>query len=305
MLRAMRMRPVLLAAALAVAAPPFAARAGDATGATASYEDLIEVLATLTWHLRDDVYRFPPPKDPTGHDLYKLALTRLESWEKRFPGRMRDVTAYGRAQALERLGEYQRAAEAYGQVAAHTDSPLAARAGDGAARARAFAEAAALPEGGDGVETQLGALRKKLDAWGKLVDQYKGTPAGSVALVEEERLERGTTQLVVDHRRDLERGDETAEKALRFLIQKHADSKNLPAHVLRLGDLYAEQAREYVANHERPLAFEAEEFLRRADRALDTYHKVAAWDGAREKPEGQARFAAMEAWKSATLARYR
>src|SRR4029453_5202562 len=139
----MRMRLLLLATALTVALPASPVRAGDAPGATAPYEDLIEVLATLPRHLRDDAYRFPSPHDPPGHDLYKPALTRLESWEKRFPGRMRDVTAYGRAQALERLGEYQRAAEAYAQLAAHTDSPLAARAGDGAARARAFAEAAA------------------------------------------------------------------------------------------------------------------------------------------------------------------
>jgi hypothetical protein len=184
-------------------------------------------------------------------------------------------------------------------------SPLAAKAETAAARARTFATAAAMPEDGDGVEGQLGALRRKLDAWGKLVEDNKDTPAGPMALVEEERLERATTRLVVDHRRDLERGDETAEKALRFLIQKHADSKNLPGHVLRLGDLYAEQAREYLAHHERPLAFDEDQFTSLADRALDTYHKVAVWDGAREKPEGQARFAAMEAWKSATLTRYR
>src|SRR4029434_10308994 len=114
----MRMRLLLLATALTVALPASPVRAGDAPGATAPYENLIEVLAARAWHLRDDVYRFPSPKDPTGHDLYKLALTRLESWEKRFPGRMRDVTTYGRAQALERLGEYQRSADAYAQVAA-------------------------------------------------------------------------------------------------------------------------------------------------------------------------------------------
>ncbi len=301
----MRMGSMLLVMALTLGGMPSGARAGDATGATAPYEDLVEVLATLTWHLRDDVYRFPPPKDPTGHDLYKLALTRLESWETRFPGRLRDVTALGRAQALERLGEYQRAADAYGQVATMSESPLAARARDDAERARAFAEAAALPESGDGVEQQLGALRRKLDAWGELAARYKDSPFGSLALVEEERLERATTRLVVDHRRDLERGDETAEKALRFLIQKHSDSKNLAGHVLRLGDLYADLAREYVHRHDRPLAFDEDEFTSRADRALDTYHKVATWDGAREKPEGQGRFAALEAWKSATLARYR
>jgi hypothetical protein len=110
---------------------------------------------------------------------------------------------------------------------------------------------------------------------------------------------------VVEHRRDLEHGDETAEKALRFLIQKHADSRNLPAYVLRLGDLQADLAREYAIEHERPLGFDEDEFISRTDRALDTYHKVATWDGAREKPEGQARFSALEAWKSATLAQYR
>jgi len=286
-----------------LSAPP--ARAGDATGASAPYEDLVEVLATLSWHIRDDVYRFPPPKDPTGHDLYKLSLTRLESWEKRFPGRMRDVTALGRAQALEHLGEYRRAADAYGQVAAMSESPLVTKGREGAERAHAFADAAALPEGGDGIQEQLGALRRKLDAWGALVEKYKDTPYESLALTEEERLERSTTRLVVEHRREIEHGDETAEKALRFLIQKHADSKNLPVYVLRLGDLYADQAREYVVQHDRPLGFDEDEFVTRADRALDTYHKVATWDGAKEKPEGQARFAALEAWKSATLSQYR
>src|SRR5215831_10329994 len=301
------MRVAIVVIALTVAAgtlvPP--ARAGNATGAAAPYEDLVEVLATLTWHLRDDLYRFPPPKDPTGHDLYKLSLTRLESWEKRFPGRMRDVTTLGRAEALEHLGEYRRAAEAYGQVAAMSESPLAGKAREGVARAHDFADAAGLPETGDGIQEELGALRRKLDAWGGLVEKYKDTPYESLALTEEERLERSTTRLVVEHRHEIEHGDETAEKALRFLIQKHADSKHLPVYVLRLGDLYADLAREYVAANDRPLAFNEDEFISRTDRALDTYHKVAVWDGVKEKPEGQARFSAIEAWKTATLQHYR
>src|SRR5919201_1508372 len=120
----MRITTLVLLALLA-AVPR--ARAGDATGAFAPYEDLLEVLADLTWHLKDDGYRFPPPKDPTGHDLYALALHRLENWEKRYPGRLRDVTGYGRAEALEPLGEYRGAAALYRQVAA-LPSPLAERA---------------------------------------------------------------------------------------------------------------------------------------------------------------------------------
>src|SRR5437870_6279589 len=101
-----RMRTLAAALLLAAALASAPARAGDATGAFAPYEDLLEVLGDLAWHLRDDVYRFPPPRDPTGHDVYRLALERITNWETRYPGRLRDVTAFARAQALERLGEY-------------------------------------------------------------------------------------------------------------------------------------------------------------------------------------------------------
>src|SRR5438132_14372185 len=96
----MRTRRIALEAVLALllASP---ARAGDATGAFAPYEDLLEVVADLTWHLHDDTYRFPAPKDPTGHDLYQLSLERLQSWETRYPGRLRDVTAFGPGAAPE------------------------------------------------------------------------------------------------------------------------------------------------------------------------------------------------------------
>ena len=182
---------------------------------------------------------------------------------------------------------------------------LAAPAKQSLPRTAAFAAAAALPEGGDDLDERLTALRKKLDAFGKLVDAYKDTPYQSLALVEEERLEGLTSGLVVDHRQLITKGDETAERALRFLIQKHAESKNLADHILRLGDLYADFAREYVITNARPLAFKEEAFVARADRALDVYRKVATWDGSREKPEGQARFAALESFKTTILARYR
>jgi tetratricopeptide (TPR) repeat protein len=297
------MRALSIAILTCLLAAP--ARGGDAVGAFAPYEDLLEVLAPLAWHLNDDLYRFPPPRDPTGHDLLQLSLARLEGWEKRFPTSLRDVTTFGRAQTLERLGEYQRATDAYRQVVAMTESPLAIAAKTHAGRTAAFAEAAALPEDGSDLEARLTALRKKLDAFGKLVEQYADTPYQSLALVEEERLERMTSGLVVEHRRLLAKGDETAERALRFLIQKHAESKELAEHILRLGDLYADFAREYAETHSRPLGFKEDAFIARTDRALDVYRKVATWDGSREKPEGQARFAALESYKTTVLARYR
>ena len=297
----MRTLPAVLVVLVLLAAP---ARGGDATGALAPYEDLLEVVADLTWHLHDDPYRFPPPKDPTGHDLYRLSLERLQNWEQRYPGRLHDVTAYGRAEALEHLGEYAKAADLYATVA-KLPSPLADRAREGAERTGAFAEAAALPESGAELDGSLAALKTKLDAWAKLVTRYAGTPYEPAALVEEERLERAAARLVVANRRALQDGNVAAEQALRCLVQKHADSKDLPAHILGLADFYADVARDYVNEHDRPLAFEEKAFVEHADRALDAYRKVAAWDGAPEKPEAQARYAAFDAYKTAVLGRYR
>jgi hypothetical protein len=296
--------PRFLAAALLVGllAVP-AARAGDATGAFAPYEDVTEVLGDLTWHLKDDLYRFPPPRDPTGHDLFRLTLERLHSWEQRFPGRLHDVITFARAETLERLQEYGQAADAYRQVAG-SPSPLAESARTGAERAAAFAAAAGLPEDGADVGARLTALRTKLDAWGKLIERHAGTPFEAIAQVEEERLERIAADVVVQNRRVIDDGNATAERSLRFVLQKHTDSKNLPDHIMRLADFYATVAREYAESHEKPLSFDEKEFTTEADRALETYRKVATWDGVREKPEGQGRFSAFEAYKTAVLARY-
>src|SRR6185436_14511824 len=156
----MRIQGLVLAALLLGGGFSAPARAGDATGAFAPYEDLLEVLGDLAWHLRDDVYRFPPPRDPTGHDIYRLALERITNWETRYPGRLRDVTGFARAQALERLGEYAHATDLYRQVAA-LPSPLAQRARDAVERSQALAEAAALPEAGADFEATLAALKTK------------------------------------------------------------------------------------------------------------------------------------------------
>ena len=300
------MRTTVIAALLAgVLAVVPAATADEATGPFAPYEDLLQVLAGLTWHLRDDLYRFPVPKDPTGYDVFKLSLGRLDAWEKRFPSRLPDVTAFARAEALERLGEYGRAASLYDRVAAHPESPLAARAKDEAVQVHAFANAASLPEDDPNLEHRLQLLRAKLDAWGAVVKSTAGTPRQSLALVEEERLEEQAARLVVAYRHVLADGDGAAERSLRFLIEKHGESKRLPEHVVALGDLYAAQTREYVEAHDRPLDFDAKEFTRHCDRALDAYQKVADWDGVAEKPEAEARFAALAAYRDATMERFK
>src|SRR5205809_4336998 len=172
----MRRHAIVLALLLGagLAGPP--ARAGDATGAYAPYEDLLEVLGDLTWHLRDDLYRFPPPKDPTGHDLYRLALSRLENWEKRYPGRLRDVVGYARAEALERLGEYAKAADGYGRVVAE-GSPLADQARRPRSGPPAFPEPPPLPGAGPAAAARPPALPRSPAAGGGRVGRWPGRPS--------------------------------------------------------------------------------------------------------------------------------
>jgi hypothetical protein len=188
--------------------------------------------------------------------------------------------------------------------ATHAESPLASRARAEAAQVRTFADADALPEDDPNLERRLELLRAKLEAWGALVQRTAGTPRQALVLVEEERLEEQAARLVVAYRHVLADGDGAAERSLLFLIRKHAESKRLPTHVLALGDLYADQLRDYVEKHDRPLEFEMTEFTRHSDRALDAYQKVADWDGV-PKAEATGRFAALEAYRDAILERYR
>jgi hypothetical protein len=286
-------------------AVPLAVQAKSTPAALVPYDDLLELLAVLAWHLDDDLYRYPPPKDPTGHDVFLLTLERLTGWEQRFPGRLRDVIDFATAQALERARAYAQAAEAYGRVAAMPHSELAPLADAARVRAADFARVDALPQRAAGLQAHLDVLQDKLDAWGELADRYPELPYAALAHVEEEHLEVITAELLVRNRHVIEDGPATAERALRFLVQKHAESQQLAMHVLRLADFYAADARRYAFAHDRPLDFDAAEFRRRTDRALDAYQKVATWDGSPERPEGRARFDALEAFKIARLERHK
>src|SRR5262249_61346270 len=118
------------------------------------------------------------------------------------------------------------------------------------------------------------------DAGGEPRTRYAGPPCGPLPRGEEGPGEPPAAPGGGETRRVLDDGTATAERSLRFLIEKHADSKNLPDHILRLGDFYAELARDYASQHTAPLAFDENEFLTRTDRALDVYRKVATWDDA-------------------------
>src|SRR5439155_752214 len=186
----------------------------------------------------------PAAARPAAAIIATSTMPRSQPRAARFSG----GTAGGQDFAARAMGRRMRTS-----IAALLLVLAVARAAPAGAATGAFAEAAALPEDAPDVDGALAALRAKLEAWSKVVTRYGGTPWEPAALAEEERLEAIAARLVVAHRRTVEDGTTAAERALRFLIQKHADSKALPGHILHLADFYAELARDYVSEHERPL----------------------------------------------------
>jgi tetratricopeptide (TPR) repeat protein len=297
-------RLVRTAAGLAVTAilacvPALSTARADRDGPYAPYENLVEVLADFSRHLRDDLYRFPPPKDLVGRNLFAVTLERVENFHTLYPDRMPDVVAFAKAEALVRLGNYAAAGRAFERVAS-PDSPLAETARERLALVTEIARVSGLPEEGADLESTLGLCRAKLGEWDHAIERARGTPYEPIARLEEERLEQRLVSLVIENRAHLDDGAETALRSATFVITKHAESKNAPAHVIRLGDLYADLAREYAAEHGGDRFVEGV-FNQRVDQALQVYQRIAGLDGVPEKLEAQGKFAALEAYRTKVL----
>jgi hypothetical protein len=291
---------VMLGFAFAVAhhpGPP--ASAAERQGPYAPYENLIEVLADFSRHLRDDLYRFPAPKDIVGRNLFAVTLERLENFRMLHPDEMADVIGFASAEALVRLGRYAAAARAFERVAA-LDSPLAKTAEAHRTEVTEIERVHALPEDGPDLETTLARMRAKLAAWDRLIMQTKGTPYEGICRREEEHAERRVLTTIIDNRTWLADGIETAVQSAAFLVTKHVDSRTAPTHVIQLADLYANLARDYVVAH--PEAnFDEHVFSQQIARALEVYARISALDGIPEKPEAQAKLGALQAYHDKVL----
>jgi hypothetical protein len=276
-----------------------AAAAEDRAGLYAPYENLAEVLADFSRHLRDDLYRFQAPRDMLGRSLFAVTLERLDNFRTLRPHEMRDVVGFARAEAFLRLGNYAAAARGFATVA-ELETPLAATAQRRYAITAEMADVSALPERGPTLETTLEMMRAKLEQWDRLVERTRGTPDEWICQVEEERIEQRLLTTVIDNRAWLDDGTETAVRSATFLIAKHAESKNAPTHVIRLGDLQAALAREYADAHS-PATFEEQAFSDRVAHAVEAYARIASLDGVPQKPEAQAKLAAMHAYREQVL----
>jgi hypothetical protein len=269
-------------------------------------ESVTEVVAILRRHIPDDTYRFPPGRDFTGRNIYRSSLIRLENIEKIHSedlksGYMDSVVAFSKGRALERLRAYDLAAKYYHE-AARKDGELreealrsasVCEAIGGAIRIGIDLEDPTRPEDGltinydfigaglDARTAELVAISTSLDTQHRPDSHYR-----FVIRQEIERADMVRALYFVHMRAAIPNGSLRAIAELQSLVSRHASSQNHRRHILKLADLYADLAREYVeAVPAESLHFDPPRFQELVDAAAELYRSVAVQDGTTEKLE--------------------
>jgi hypothetical protein len=212
---------------------------------------------------------------------------------------MTDVVGFARAEALLRIGNYDASARAF-EAVSKLASPLADPARNRHAVVVELARASALPERGPTLEATLELMRAKLEQWDQVLERTRGTPDECVCRTEEESVEQRLLTTIIDNRAWLDDGTDTAVRSARFLIAKHAESKNAPSHVIRLADLHATLARE-CADARPPSSFDEEAFSDHVAQAVEAYTSIGSLDGVPQKPEAQAKLSALQAYRQQVI----
>jgi len=271
-------------------------------------ENVLEVVAVLRRHVPDDTYRFPPARDFTERNVYRSSLLRLENIERVHAralraGHMDGVLAFSKGRALERLRAYDLAGAAY-RTAAEREPALA----DEALRSAALCEgllAVADPAAEDpdpiapagGHEAVFADFDRRSAALEALRAQAAGSHHEFVVMEEIERADAARARYFAGLRKALPDGDVRAVAELERVALLHRESKNASRHVLALGALYEELAREYAVSHPpESLYFDPVRFQELVDSGARLFEMVTNRDGTPEKIEASRRLEAFLAF---------
>lgn len=255
--------------------------------------DLLDIVKDFQRLARDDLYRFPIPKDPSGVNIMKATLIRLQDYENQHPGQQADIVHFTKAMAYERLREYDQAIAEYRTVA-KSDGRLGVEAEKNLETLEAFQRTLKKPLSADNPLAYIKGLDDKVEAWNAIVRQHQGTAYEYLARIEEEKIDRAKVAFVELNRYRIKDGNSLVILGYSQLITKHRQSKNLHRYLLDFGDFYARVAREYaLQNDPEGLTFDLETFNQFAKSALKLYMEVAQVDGVMEKIEAEGKIEAM------------
>ena len=267
-------------------------------------ESVLEVLAVLRLHVHDDTYRFPPARDFTGKNIYYASLRRLERLEeihedKFGSGYLLEPILYGKALALERMGEQELAARHY-ERAAEFPSELREPAQHGADVCRRLARARTIVPTPDAApETAADVFDERVALLERLSAEVEDSHYRFVVKEEIERADRNRAEYFAARASLDSRLDTYALQQYQRLVQNHSESKLRNRHLLDLGDQYAQLSRRYVSRVQpTTLDFDTATFNEYALGATRLYEAVAQQDGAIEKIEASRK---LEAYLAFTL----
>ena len=248
---------------------------------------LLDIVKDFQRLAREDLYRFPIPKDVTGINIMKATLIRLEDYERKNPGQFSDIIQFSKATAYERLRDYERAIAYYRKVA-ESDGQLRAEAEKNIPVLESFLRILQKPLSAQDPFEYIKGLDEKVAAWNEIIREYQGTPYEYLARAEEEKIDRAKLAFVEINRYRMKDGNPLVILGYSQLVTKHRQSKNLYRYFLDFGDFYALLAKEYAAqNDPEGLAFDLDTFDQLAKSALKLYTEVAQIDGILEKIEAQ------------------
>lgn len=259
------------------------------------YESLPQILLDFAPHRTDDLYRRGYPRDITGASLFRAVLARLENYETLHPGLYRDIMAVTRGQMLERLGDYEGALAAYGNLGPDPSEEMRAVAEQSAARVRELQSVAHRPLDASSLPRYLDGLELKRDDLLDLARRFAGTAYETLARIEAEQADVERVLLLFNSRYILPDGLTRALTEAQALAERHAGSHKALRHHLLLGDFFFTAARDYASVHRPERAtFRAEEFTPLITGARQQYFRVSQQDGAPEKPEARGKLMALE-----------
>ena len=229
------------------------------------------IVAKLQMHLRDDPYRAHAASAQNGQTVFEDAhwrIVRLQEARVRAnqaPGDVDLVLHFARGRALERMRRYDEAARAYEHVAGSA-SVLAQAATDAGLVMRSFAEHS-QPQ--PGIAGELEGAERRVDQWRALVREYDDTAYEPMARQEAEAWETLRVEI-------LSRSDSGAAiKAARKLIERNRESKLLAQHFIRLGDQYADAARqEYLQHRARVRVLDVQRYDSFLEQAFAAYEQA-------------------------------
>ncbi|MFH0944961.1 MAG: hypothetical protein V2A76_07160 [Planctomycetota bacterium] len=264
-----------------------------------SQRSLAEVVATLQDGMDRDLYRFDPPTDLTGENLFRASLARLARYEDLVadPGFLASIR-FARARAEERMLNFEAARSLYEEVAAG-ESELAERAREYGEFAGQMAGILNIKEeqsdGGrpDELLLRLAEQRQRLRG---IADALADDPRLCLVKMSIERLDVREREFLWRTRALFPGGSKVALDAARELVQDHVESRRVLEHSLRLADMYAELVRAYVAAVD-PGGYDFDATYARnlIQLASQIYAEVAAVDGRTEREEARAALVSMEA----------